>query len=259
MPGAVLCAVDEEDEQAARVRRVAGALADALGLRLVTVGPQTEDDGAARVLAAAREQGAELLVAGSHDEGRLRLALAPGLAFELIAHAACPVVVVPPQAHGAGAEGAAGAGAAGAGGSVVCGVDGSPAAAAALAAGARLARALGLRLVAAHVLEPGAGTVVSPQGAVPLESERLLERERRAADELLRRALDGLPEVERREARVVQGPAARELERVAEEEEARLIAVGARAGRLRAALLGSTSRELASGARVPVVVAGPES
>jgi nucleotide-binding universal stress UspA family protein len=136
--------------------------------------------------------------------------------------------------------------------SILCGVDGSDDARVALRAAAQLSGQLGVQLVAAHVVPPVSSAPAlglapgSRLGASPIEVE--------AGRRLLEQVLDeeGLADAERR---VVYGVPADCLADLADDEDAELIVVGSRGrGSLRAALLGSVSRELIGVARRPVLV-----
>ncbi|HEY1369439.1 MAG TPA: universal stress protein [Gaiellaceae bacterium] len=133
---------------------------------------------------------------------------------------------------------------------IVCAVDDSPGAGEAVRTASRLRDELGLRLVLAHVAAgyrlpdgtSGLTGVQARQGA-----ERLLERV--AAQQ----GLDGTAE-----RRVEVGDRSSEVARIAAEEAATLIVVGARTqGRRRRRLLSGLAAELAGTAPCPVLVAPP--
>ena len=136
-------------------------------------------------------------------------------------------------------------------GPVVCGLDGSAAAHAAARVAKMLADCLDLRLVlvcvAAPVTQPGVS-------AAPHGQERLADEERQEAERLLREAAAeiGAPSAE---LRLEFGSAAGCILHVAKEEHAAFVVVGTRGrGGVKAALLGSVSRSVASGAHCPVVL-----
>lgn len=140
MTGSIICGVDDS-EPAEGALRVAGALAVMLGRRLVLVrvvepgSPATEIDAiterfrrlaeregpadtealwlvdvghpADRLVAAATDEGASLIVLGSHGA---RSSLLGSVSAEVSRRAPCPVVVVPPGADGVVASGRVGAG-----------------------------------------------------------------------------------------------------------------------------------------------------
>jgi nucleotide-binding universal stress UspA family protein len=130
---------------------------------------------------------------------------------------------------------------------VLCAVDRSPASLEVALMGRRLQEELGVRVVLAHVAEeagprgdggPGFGLLERARG------HRMLERVAREA---------GLPEADRR---VEAGERSRLLARVAAEEGARLILVGARRGRLRG-LRSALAGRLALETTCPVLVVPP--
>jgi nucleotide-binding universal stress UspA family protein len=133
---------------------------------------------------------------------------------------------------------------------ILCAVDDSPGAGEAIRTASRLSDELGLRLVLAHVaagyrLPDGAAGVTGVQARQG--AERLLERV--AAQE----GLDGTAE---RRAEV--GDRSSEVARIASEEAASLIVVGARTqGRRRRRLLSGLAAELSSTAPCPVLVVPP--
>jgi nucleotide-binding universal stress UspA family protein len=182
--------------------------------------------GPALVTAAAAIEAA-FLVVGSRALGPLSGAVLGSVSAHAVREAPCPVAVVPPAAENAeallsGAE-------------VLCGVEGRGDATS-VAVAAELASRLGMRLTLAHVLERGAGG----DGALPVNSAARLEHTERGALAALHGVLEGLeqrPAVEVRENRTA------------------LVVVGSRGrGPMRAALLGSTSRQLLRASDVPVVV-----
>jgi nucleotide-binding universal stress UspA family protein len=201
-------------------------------------------DPAERLAAAADELGAELLVVGAG--GRTWWPTKPlgSVSSALAARAPCPVVVVPrgtralilaPRDR-----------------SVVCGLDldCAPAAVAEVALG--LAERLGLRLVLAHVESTGA----EPPRATPVEQPALRDRGQPAHSRLVRVA-DGLAPA-RPEVRLERGEAAGALERVAAQESASLLVIGAGGGGgFRPPLLGAVPQRLAPMASRPVVLVPP--
>jgi nucleotide-binding universal stress UspA family protein len=140
-------------------------------------------------------------------------------------------------------------------GTILCALDHSDVSHAAARVAARLSEELGLRLVFVAVAAPVTAPGVS---AAPYGQERLAEQERADAEELLAQVADevGASGVERR---VEFGSAASCILETAEQEEASYLVLGTR-GRsgVRAALLGSVSREVASHARCPVVLVPSE-
>jgi nucleotide-binding universal stress UspA family protein len=133
----------------------------------------------------------------------------------------------------------------------VCGIDGSQESHRAAQVGKDLAEWKGMRLVLVSVAAPVTAPGVS---AAPYGQERLAEEERGYADELLRAAAEDVG-AEGAKLRVELGPAAKRILHVAEEEGAEFIVMGMR-GRsaVRAAILGSVSRDVATHATSPVVL-----
>lgn len=139
-------------------------------------------------------------------------------------------------------------------GSIVCGVDGSPESRHALRVASELAEALRQPLVVAHVSQ--AAVFAPAYGSAPVLTAPTVS-ELRAAEELLEElALD--EELANATLRPLYGVPAERLAELADEEDADFIVVGSR-GRsgLKAAFLGSVSRDLIGVARCPVVVVPP--
>jgi nucleotide-binding universal stress UspA family protein len=212
-------------------------------------------DPARELLMAARGHRARLIVLGSRGRGRDAMARLGSVSAEVVAHSPCPVVVVSPGCydHQGGATARNGDLTVP---SVVCGVDGSEAACAALAFASELSDRLGTRLIAAHVLDDAEGVAVSPHDANALRIGDLLGGDRRREIKLLGAAGERSGAGAGVEVQVARGhDVADELRRLASELAGEFIVVGTRSrGSVRAALLGSTSRSLASAAHVPVVV-----
>jgi nucleotide-binding universal stress UspA family protein len=193
---------------------------------------------AARLAAVATEEGAELVVVGSRGRNRLSSTLLGSVSRELVAHAPCPVLVVPPGSRGIHANAEADARPT----SVVCGVDESSAAQAVARQAATLARRLRARLAVVHAYRqrPYYPGVAGPA-----------RRAARARLEAI--ALTLPPGVELRLAR---GDAATELRRVAREETAELIVIGSpERGPIPTLVSGSVASDLVASAHVPVLVA----
>jgi nucleotide-binding universal stress UspA family protein len=135
---------------------------------------------------------------------------------------------------------------------LVCGVDDSEEARNAARVAGALAERLGLELVLVHiapaVTQPGVGAAVGGQ-------ERLARSEREEAEALLDRfvAECGLSGSVRH--RVEFGDPAARLLQACEEEEAQLVVLGSRGrGKVRRALLGTVSTEVAAKAPCVVVI-----
>jgi nucleotide-binding universal stress UspA family protein len=136
-------------------------------------------------------------------------------------------------------------------GPVLCAVDGSAGARAAAGVARSLAERLGVPLVLVSVV----GRVTEPGvSAAPHGQERLAEEEQRTADELLRAVADEIGAADS-ERRIVFGSPADSILRVADEADASFVVLGTRSrGRMRAALLGSVSSDVAARSHRPVVL-----
>src|ERR687892_907639 len=137
------------------------------------------------------------------------------------------------------------------GGPVVCCVDGSDESRSAATLAAFLAEQLELPLILVSVM----GTVTQPGvSAAPAGQERLAAEERREANEILGDVAAGIAASEA-ERRVEFGAAGDRILSICEAEEASLAVLGTRGrGRMKAAVLGSVSREVAARAPCPVLV-----
>jgi nucleotide-binding universal stress UspA family protein len=140
------------------------------------------------------------------------------------------------------------------GSSIICGVDGSHESRVALRVAAELADQLDLRLVVAHVSQVA---VFAPAYGVEPVVEEPSPHDLQLAGELLAHIVhdEGLDDVA---LRPLAGFPAERLADLADAEEAEFIVVGSRGrGALKAAFLGSVSRDLIGVARCPVVVVPP--
>jgi len=201
------------------------------------------------IAAVADEENAALVVVGCRGAGALSAAVLGSVTDEIVGSAPCPVVVVPPAVAETGAAPLTGE-------SVLCGVQRSDDLACAQVAH-ELARGLGVRLSLAHVLPRSAdAAALTPAGVMPATlAARGVTREG-AACAALRRLRDRLPACGATDLRVRRGDPGAQLAELAVAEDAMLVVTGARRwrGPLRAALLGSTSRQLACAGRRPVVL-----
>jgi nucleotide-binding universal stress UspA family protein len=193
---------------------------------------------AVKLAAVATEEHADFIVVGTRGRGRLSSAVLGSVSRELLSHAPCPVLVVPPGAGAMQAHRSSQA----ARRSIVCGVDGSEHSRRATRQAARLARSLNARLVLTHAYRP-----------------RVLARSAGAARGEARAQLDAagaaLPPTAQAELRLERGDTAEQLRRVAIEERAELVVVGSRArGSVPTLLSGSVAGELATSAPVPVLI-----
>ncbi len=136
-------------------------------------------------------------------------------------------------------------------GPVISCIDGSDESRSAARIAALLQDRLSLRLillsVASKVTQPGVS-------AAPRGQERLAEEERRAAEELLRDVAADIGATDA-ELRVEYGAAADRVLEVCEAEGAAFVVIGSRGrGRMKAAVLGSVSHDVAARAPCPVIV-----
>ena len=137
-------------------------------------------------------------------------------------------------------------------GTLVCAVTETEEGADALALGAELSRRLGLRLVLVNAVN-GFGEL----GGDGVESVSL-QADRQSAERRLTRLAAEHGIADRAERRVAVGDPPALLGRIAAEEAADLIIVGARVrGRLRRGLESSLARQLQTETRVPVLIAPP--
>jgi nucleotide-binding universal stress UspA family protein len=197
---------------------------DGTGVRLESGDP------VATLIAVAAEEDAELLVVAARGLGHGGAALLGGVASGLLRKAPCPVVVVPPAAIAPPDSTSMR--------DVVCGVegDGGQTDLAVLKLAADLAARLGGALHAVHGYEPGE----LPAGAPGPQ--------RRLNDVLHACGIDA-------RATVVPSPPAEAIQRVAEEQRAGLVVVGARGQRGRDSMLhGSVAIELAAEGSTALVV-----
>jgi nucleotide-binding universal stress UspA family protein len=193
------------------------------------------------IVKRAAELPADLLVIGTHGHGGFEKWVLGSVTERVLRRARCPVLTVP--ARGRLPSGPA------LFRTIVWATDFSPPAAAALPYAVSLARAERARLLLVHVVaheaEPG------PPGSPPDLATELQERAR----ECLRRAVP--PEVRREcsvEEIVAAGRAHREIARIAREEGAELIVMGAQgADALDHLIFGSTAQRVSRTAPCPVL------
>lgn len=282
-PRPVLCAVDGWPEATGAVE-VAGALALRLDAPLVLVHVSADDpsgahgradlllgalvatapveartrldhgDVAARLIEAAEEEHARLLVVGARGRGPLARAVLGSVSATVAVGAGCPVCVVPPAGDDEPPAAEA------LGGPVLCGVDESDSAVAAARYACELAADLQTGVRLGHVL-PSDTTAPTPTstGVTPLSFELLLHREQRRALRLLNRVrrAAGIPR-EEVSLCLARGDPVAGLNALADQEGAGLVVVASRGrGAVRAALQESVSATLAATGRCPAVVLSP--
>jgi nucleotide-binding universal stress UspA family protein len=220
------------------LRRIAQAHAFPPHTKVRVAGGEPADE----LVRVASELNAELLVIGSRGRRELGSAVLGSVASELMRHAPCPLVVVPPDAAlPSQLERSA----------IVCGVEGNGRDADVLHLADDLRRRLRGTLKAVHAFDPspvaaGAGGVTPPL---------LPELDETAHVRLSRTLRESGVEAE---ATVVSLPAAVALRRVADDECASLIVLGCHGrGKVANVLLGSVAIQLAADASCPVVVLPP--
>ena len=140
-------------------------------------------------------------------------------------------------------------------GTILCGVDWRDDSHVAVHVASWLSDRLGARLVLVHIAPTPMATTVS---VVPGGQAELAHREQRDAEELLAEVAASTQLGRQVERRVAFGDPAEQLAALAADEQAALVVVASRGRRrLRSALLGSVSTELAARAPCPVVVVPP--
>jgi nucleotide-binding universal stress UspA family protein len=198
------------------------------------------------LLAAARQEGARLLVVGSRGRGPLASALLGSVSEPVARQSHCPVVTVPPDVgFDWGEDNASPA--------VVCGASGSRADLPMLQVAGGLARRLRWRLVIVHVDEPPPG---GPRTLVASDADEShvdglgCRATVRAVSEAAYEAGVGDADI-----LLEHGEPVAALRRAADAQGALLMVVGTQGrGPMRAALLGSVSRRLGMSAPVPVLM-----
>jgi nucleotide-binding universal stress UspA family protein len=210
-----------------------------------------ESDG---LLRAAQVERPVLMVVGARGRSALGAALLGSVSAELPLRASCPVMVLPAHAPVPRFSTARGLRPA-----IVCGVVDSEDGQSAARIAGELARALDARLhlVYSRMPMPPLGGGIYGRHGLAVSYEILVESEQRVALALLERAAGwtGCAEEQVEPALEIGEPAER-IEAVGRKEGAVMAVVGSRGrGPFRAAVLGSTSRTLASLAGRPVVIA----
>jgi nucleotide-binding universal stress UspA family protein len=203
-------------------------------------------DPAERVVAAAEDERAALILTGTRSKGARAKAVFGSVAARIVELAPVPVVVVPPAC----CESAVAGNPLGAH-EVIIAVDGSSESRAVTALVGALARRARAAVVLAHIVPPPSPAVAPPVGIVPpiIQSDR--DDGRRVLDEA-RRVLPDLGAVD---LELRQDVPAHALEKLASERGADLIAVGTSCpGRLQRTLAGSLADELAASSRRLVMV-----
>ncbi len=188
----------------------------------------------------ASDEDAELLVVGSSDPRGLASLLPGGTAGALIRKSPCPVVVVPPDAVRPPDSGPLPA--------VVCGVEGGELDAPILRLAADVARRLAAELHAVHTFNPFALSAGVMAPAPPIDLDFRAAAERTLADALEEAGVTA-------HRHVLDIPPEPALRRIAGEERAGLIVVGAsKRSRLGALLQGSVPIRLAKEGHTALLV-----
>lgn len=230
--------VDRVEQESTRVVTEARARVEAArpGLAVTTALPTGSPSGA--LLAAA--EGARVLVVGSARKNRAERIVLGTTSLSVVAHAPCPVVLVPENASTSGD------------GRVVVGIDGSEHSRLAFrhALDAAALRGRTVTTVTSWNVEVENGVVVTEPGSP--EWEAVDARYRAMAERTIAEARDAHPDITV-EVQVRHGRAADSLVEVAEG--ADLLLVGSRGrGGFRGMLLGSVSQRVLALATCPVAV-----
>lgn len=189
-------------------------------------------------------QRAELVVVGSRGLGGLRGALAGSVSVTVSAHAACPVVVVPPLRDVAPGPSRA---------RVVVGVDGSDLSGLAIGFALRATVRRGIGLTALHAWTPRPPADLGGLGDDETAAEAV---ERRRLDDALARWREWFPAVDIA-SKLLRGDPAHAL--AAESAGAALTVVGSRGrGCMTGILFGSVSHTVLRNAHSPIAVVRPQ-
>lgn len=184
----------------------------------------------AQVLRDNLRAGAAMAVVGSRGRGPRRAALFGSVSAELVRHAPCPVVIVPPDASMSMLSPEPG---------IVCGLDGSKEAVHALDWATRIAWTIGGRLLPVHVRTGSPG---------PVEEDAAVLSQ-------VQHEIAGLAQSMEASVYVKHGDPAEQLDELARSQSADLIVIGSHGrGAIRTVLSGSVGARLAASAGTPVVV-----
>ncbi|GAA4749667.1 universal stress protein [Gordonia alkaliphila] len=179
---------------------------------------------------------AHLMVLGRRGLGGVTGLLLGSVSTDVVAHADCPVVVVPESPRTSGP--------------VVVAVDGSPVSSAAIGAAFEQASFLQAPLIAVHTYGGNAGAAYFDR--LHDERQQLTDEAHEALGSQLAGALGDYPDVSVTTAVTTEAPATQILESAAD---AQLIVMGSRGrGGFRGLLLGSTSQSVLQVATCPVMV-----
>ena len=198
-----------------------------------------------QIVRRASELPADLIVMGTHGRSGFERLLLGSVTERVLLKAPCPVLTVPPDAPGAATAGPLFP-------RILCAVDFTPASMKALEAGAILARDSGVRLSVAHVLErfPIYEPVMMGGPGTP-------EYDRVASDVAQHRLHAAIPHSVHAAMPVTElvaeGKPYREILRLADEEQAELIVIGAHGSGPGHHGFGSTTNQVLRGASCPVL------
>lgn len=196
-------------------------------------------DAATLLSEIAEEERAELMVVGTRRHSRVSSVLRGSASSAALTHAPCPLLVVPP---GSTLQA----------GPLVCAVDDSPEASSAFGVATRLARRLERGLVLVQVIADAPPPATS---AVPGGRQQLAAAEQARSEELLAELVAQHGFAAGTAQRIEFGDEADTIRRVADEEDAALIAAGTRRlGALRAAFAGSVARRLMETSERPLLL-----
>ncbi|MEZ5294616.1 MAG: universal stress protein [Vicinamibacterales bacterium] len=229
------------------VRRAMHAAVPADLVAGLDVGFEVRDGAPAAAIAAfARQDGATLIVMGTHGRSGFDRLIGGSITEKVLRRAPCPVLTIPPHAAArpAGASFSR----------VLCAVDFSPASERAMALGLDLARQSQGTAAVAHVIE------WLPDEEIRAHAHyNVAEYRAHVQDEAQQRLHALLGDESRAWCEIDEvvrvGRAHRELLRLAAERDCDLIAVGAQGhGALGQAIFGSTTPQVVRGASCPVLV-----
>ena len=204
----------------------------------------SQGNATSEIVRLAKELPADLLVMGTHGRSGFERLMLGSVTEKVLRKSPCPVLTVPPRAPAVVPVN-------GLFSRVICAVDFSPASLRALALAQSLAGEAAAGLCVLHVLEPA--SVFAPVPAAEAKAGATAERCREARhriDELIgddARAFTDVADV------IVAGKAYQEILRVASEQRADLIVIGAHGGPRGLPAFGSTTNHVVRQATCPVL------
>jgi nucleotide-binding universal stress UspA family protein len=202
----------------------------------------------AEIVSVAEETNADLIVMGTHGQGRLTQLLLGSTAEGVARWAPCPVLTVRQPYNSQSAPGPMRR--------ILVAVDASEPALAALAAGVEMAHRVGAAVAAIHVVD----TVHPWQGEMSEVGLAPLSKIRRQGQLLLNRMVADLPATEKCQTILRDGQPSKEILAAARDWQADLIVMGSQGhGHLEQFVLGSVANAVMRGAQCPVMLVRPES